>query len=208
MKWQGRRQSSNVEDRRGQRGAGGGRGMPMVPIGGGLGLIIMVILFFLQGGLGGGTQPAQQQPANLPTSAGRKYLHYGAGCRQRSGLSGKAGQTGVSGADRRQCAYQRLGCKHARCHGNRRRRYSHNGKRRCAFSHHRIGRSRAGSYRSLKSIQKQEVLNASLFYTHCLPVQALAAAAMAILVATAVTYAFCASTISSGKPSDAIHAAI
>ena len=33
MKWQGRRQSSNVEDRRGQRGAGGGRGMPMVPIG-------------------------------------------------------------------------------------------------------------------------------------------------------------------------------
>lgn len=75
MKWQGRRQSSNVEDRRGQRGAGGGRGMPMVPIGGGLGLIIMVILFFLQGGLGGGTQPAQQQPANLPTSAEEEQMY-------------------------------------------------------------------------------------------------------------------------------------
>lgn len=75
MKWQGRRQSSNVEDRRGQRGAGGGRGMPMLPIGGGLGLIIMVILFFLQGGLGGGTQPAQQQPANLPTSAEEEQMY-------------------------------------------------------------------------------------------------------------------------------------
>lgn len=70
MKWQGRRKSSNVEDRRGQRSSAGGRGgMPMVPIGGGLGLIIMVILFLLQGGLGGGSPQQQQPQQNLPTSA-------------------------------------------------------------------------------------------------------------------------------------------
>ncbi|NLC04500.1 MAG: metalloprotease [Tissierellia bacterium] len=49
MKWQGRRQSSNVEDRRGQRGpSGGGKGM----IGGGLGLVIVIIIMLLGGNPG------------------------------------------------------------------------------------------------------------------------------------------------------------
>ncbi|MDO5059970.1 MAG: neutral zinc metallopeptidase [Neisseria sp.] len=39
MRWQGRQQSSNVEDRRGQGGGGGGRG----PVGGILGLIIVLV---------------------------------------------------------------------------------------------------------------------------------------------------------------------
>ena len=57
MRWRGRRQSSNVEDRRGQRGAPGGfgrtGGRPMqIPIGRGLGggglsgIIILVVIFF------------------------------------------------------------------------------------------------------------------------------------------------------------------
>ena len=44
MKWQGRRQSDNVEDRRGQ---GGGKGMM---IGGGLGTIVMVLVVMFLGG--------------------------------------------------------------------------------------------------------------------------------------------------------------
>ncbi len=49
MKWQGRRKSSNVEDRRGQRGpSGAGKGM----IGGGLGLIILIIVTLLGGNPG------------------------------------------------------------------------------------------------------------------------------------------------------------
>lgn len=81
MKWQGRRQSSNVEDRRGMRGPSRGGGMPMMPIGGGLGLIIMIILFLLNGGLGGGNQGGtpvdpqpQQQQQNMPTSAQEDQL--------------------------------------------------------------------------------------------------------------------------------------
>lgn len=75
MKWQGRRQSSNVEDRRGQRAPGGGGRIPMVPIGGGLGLIIMIILFLLQGlgGGGGGTTAPPNQTAP-PTSAQEEEL--------------------------------------------------------------------------------------------------------------------------------------
>lgn len=45
MRWRGRRQSTNVEDRRGQRG--GRRGVAM---GGGLGMIIIVIVIALLGG--------------------------------------------------------------------------------------------------------------------------------------------------------------
>lgn len=50
MKWQGRRQSSNVEDRRGQRrpSGGGGKGM----IGGGLGLVVVIIIMLLGGNPG------------------------------------------------------------------------------------------------------------------------------------------------------------
>lgn len=75
MKWQGRRQSSNVEDRRGMAGPRRGGGMPMVPIGGGFGLILMIIIFLLNGGLGnlggGGSsqQQQQQQQTQMPTSA-------------------------------------------------------------------------------------------------------------------------------------------
>lgn len=71
MKTEGRRQSENVEDRRGQRGRipGGGAGI------GGLGLIVVVVLalFFgvdprqLLGGLeGAGTAPGVEQPAEGP----------------------------------------------------------------------------------------------------------------------------------------------
>ncbi len=83
MKWQGRRSSSNVEDRRGQggfsRGSGGGGRIPTLPIGGGLGLIIMIIIFLMQGGLGnlGGQQPQQQTP--MPTSAQEDKLKEFAG---------------------------------------------------------------------------------------------------------------------------------
>ena len=48
MKWQDLRRSSNVEDRRGQRRAGLGGGK--LPLGGGLGLIVMLILAFVLGG--------------------------------------------------------------------------------------------------------------------------------------------------------------
>lgn len=49
MKWQGRRRSSNVEDRRGSSGSGGG-GRGLVFGGGGLGLIIIIVLSLLGGG--------------------------------------------------------------------------------------------------------------------------------------------------------------
>ena len=59
MEWKGRRQSSNVEDRRGQRTGGGspfGRGGIRLPSGGGMrsarggglsGIIMLVVLFFV-----------------------------------------------------------------------------------------------------------------------------------------------------------------
>lgn len=52
MKWQGRRQSSNVEDRRGRGGGGGGIGFGMAGVGGGLGLIIFIIVSLLGGNPG------------------------------------------------------------------------------------------------------------------------------------------------------------
>lgn len=67
MDWKGRRQSRNVEDRRGQRGGGGG-----LMVGGGLGVggIVIVIIVMLLGGnpsdlLNGGssTQTTQSQSA-------------------------------------------------------------------------------------------------------------------------------------------------
>lgn len=63
MKWQGRRQSSNVDDRRGQ-GGGPGKGM----IGGGLGLIIVIIVTLLGGNPGDilNKMPTNQPSANVP----------------------------------------------------------------------------------------------------------------------------------------------
>lgn len=63
MKWQGRRQSSNVEDRRGQRGpSGGGKGM----IGGGLGLIILIIVTLLGGNPGDLLNNLPTDQPNIP----------------------------------------------------------------------------------------------------------------------------------------------
>ncbi len=63
LKWQGRRQSSNVDDRRGQ-GGGPGKGM----IGGGLGLIIVIIVTLLGGNPGDilNKMPTNQPSANVP----------------------------------------------------------------------------------------------------------------------------------------------
>lgn len=44
MQWRGRRQSGNVDD---QRGGGGGRGFGGMPVKGGLGLVVIVIIFGL-----------------------------------------------------------------------------------------------------------------------------------------------------------------
>jgi len=73
MLWQGRRQSGNVEDR---RGLGGGGGMA---VGGGIGGIIIAILYFLLGGNGGGEDVLQrasnpQQPMNNEQKAAEDQL--------------------------------------------------------------------------------------------------------------------------------------
>ncbi|MCM3117860.1 zinc metallopeptidase [Neobacillus sp. MER 74] len=75
MKWKGRRQSSNVEDRRGM-GMGG-----KTVIGGGIGSIIIVLLFTLLGGNPGdllgsnqASDTGSQAPAPYQESAGEKEL--------------------------------------------------------------------------------------------------------------------------------------
>lgn len=71
MRWKQSRQSSNVDDRRGQRTRSGG-----VRIGGGAGLLILVVVVLLGGDPrqvmsllagGGGTGPAAAQPRTTPT---------------------------------------------------------------------------------------------------------------------------------------------
>jgi predicted metalloprotease len=49
MQWQGRRKSTNVEDRRGAGGSGGGGGR-RIAIGGGLGGVVLVVLYLIFGG--------------------------------------------------------------------------------------------------------------------------------------------------------------
>jgi uncharacterized protein len=75
MKWKGRRESSNVEDRRGM-GMGG-----KTMMGGGIGSIIVVLLFTLLGGNPGDiignmstTEQVTQSPAPYHESAGEKEL--------------------------------------------------------------------------------------------------------------------------------------
>ncbi|HEX6913709.1 MAG TPA: neutral zinc metallopeptidase [Chitinophagaceae bacterium] len=68
MLWQGRRQSGNVEDR---RGSGGG-----IAVGGGIGgIIIAIIYFFLSGGEGGDVlQQQQTQPVTQEEKAAQDQL--------------------------------------------------------------------------------------------------------------------------------------
>jgi predicted metalloprotease len=49
MQWQGRRRSTNVEDRRGAGGTGGGGGR-RIAVGGGLGGVALIVLYLLFGG--------------------------------------------------------------------------------------------------------------------------------------------------------------
>ncbi len=72
MLWQGRRQSGNVEDRRGIGGGG-------MAVGGGIGGIIIAILYFLLGGNGGGEDVLQrasnpQQPVSNEQRAAEDQL--------------------------------------------------------------------------------------------------------------------------------------
>ncbi len=66
MRWQGRRKSSNVEDRRGRSAGGGGiGGFGGKTIGGGLGIILIIIIALLGGDPGallGGTDNQIQSP--------------------------------------------------------------------------------------------------------------------------------------------------
>ena len=51
MQWQGRRRSTNVEDRRGTGGGGGfGGGGRRIAVGGGLGGVVLIVLYLLFGG--------------------------------------------------------------------------------------------------------------------------------------------------------------
>src|SRR5947208_16820351 len=83
MRWEGNRESSNVEDYRDSGGGGGGFGLPL---GGGLGIGAVVIalvggaifginpltiLSMLEGG-GGGGAPVQQGPAHAPPANDRR----------------------------------------------------------------------------------------------------------------------------------------
>jgi len=61
MLWQGRRESDNVEDARGS--GGGGR----IVLGGGIGTVILVVLYLLRGGNPQALFNSQQ--AQLPQSA-------------------------------------------------------------------------------------------------------------------------------------------
>lgn len=65
MKWRNRRQSTNVEDRRGQRSSMGGLGGKSI-MGGGLGLILLLVFALLGGDLGSMLSPQITSPQNAP----------------------------------------------------------------------------------------------------------------------------------------------
>lgn len=65
MRWEGRRESENVEDRRGRSGRGGG-----VVLGGGLGTLLLVIVVMLLGGDPRALLDMAEQPGD-PTPSGR-----------------------------------------------------------------------------------------------------------------------------------------
>jgi predicted metalloprotease len=71
MLWQGRRESSNVEDRRGISGRG-------IAAGGGIGTLIIGLLYFILGGnpsdINSGLDPQQQTQSAVPRSAEEEKL--------------------------------------------------------------------------------------------------------------------------------------
>lgn len=74
MRWEGRRKSSNVDDRRGRSGGGGFGGKA---IGGGFGLILIIIIALLGGDPGallGNNQITNQEPVPYESSAEEQEL--------------------------------------------------------------------------------------------------------------------------------------
>lgn len=78
MRWQGRRKSSNVDDRRGRSaGGGGGGGFGGKAIGGGFGLILVIIIALLGGDPGallGNNQITNQEPVPYESSVEEQEL--------------------------------------------------------------------------------------------------------------------------------------
>jgi predicted metalloprotease len=70
MQWQGRRKSTNVEDRRTSGGVGGGLGGRRVAVGGGLGSVALIVLYLLFGGDLSQVIQGAQETAPTSTSAG------------------------------------------------------------------------------------------------------------------------------------------
>ena len=68
MRWEGRRQSGNVEDRRGQ---GGGRGGGGLALGGGIGTLVLVVVVML---LGGDPRALLDMATQAPTQQGSEYV--------------------------------------------------------------------------------------------------------------------------------------
>ncbi|RYD23086.1 MAG: metalloprotease, partial [Verrucomicrobiaceae bacterium] len=68
MRWEGRRQSENVEDRRGE---GGGRGGGGLVLGGGLGTVVLVVIVML---LGGDPRALLDMANQAPQQQGSEYV--------------------------------------------------------------------------------------------------------------------------------------
>ncbi len=74
MRWQGRRGSGNVEDRRGM----GGRGMAIGGVGGGVGIVILLIVMLLGGDPAVLNQPAGGTSGNLTQAQEDQYSQFAA----------------------------------------------------------------------------------------------------------------------------------
>ncbi|WP_035607067.1 neutral zinc metallopeptidase [Haloferula sp. BvORR071] len=81
MRWEGREQSDNVEDRRGSGGGGGGGGR--IALGGGMGTIVLLVIVWLMGGnplqflqeQGGGTgSPGVEAPASPEEEKTKQFV--------------------------------------------------------------------------------------------------------------------------------------
>ena len=71
MKWRNRRQSSNIEDRRGRSAPMGGLGGKSI-MGGGIGLILLLVFALLGGDLGSMLSPQITSPENIPYEASQE----------------------------------------------------------------------------------------------------------------------------------------